>query len=140
MLDVGHLMRGGCMIFALHLHKRSRLPLFGLMDENGRIHHAGVGEAGAELLFDGRGKSYRDDFAYWRGQPCAGDRLEAVTAAEIKAVLNEERLPIYSRQAMDAYMQRNSSLFAQMPILPEPERPRPAAKPKQILGLMTRAR
>lgn len=121
MLEVSNLMRGGCMSFGLHLHKRSRMTLFGLFDDVGQMHHVGVGEENAEILFDGRGAVFQDDFATWRGIPCAGSRLEVVSADEVRAVMNENSLPDYSWQAMDAYMRR-TGLFRQMPILPAPSR------------------
>ncbi len=129
MLELGNLMRGGCMTFALHLHRRSRLPLFGLFDESGRLHHAGVGEESASVLYDGRGPVPIDLFHFWRGIPCAGDRLEVISPDDVKAALAEDHLPVYSRQAMDAYMMR-TGLFTQMPIMPLPSRGK--AQPKVI--------
>ena len=121
MLEERHLMRGGCMTFALHLHRRSRLTLFGLFDDEGILHHAGVGEENPTLLYDGRGPVSVDLFHLWRGAPCAGDRLEVVSPGDVKAALAENHLPVYSRQAMDGYMLR-SGLFVEMPIINMPLR------------------
>jgi hypothetical protein len=78
-------MRGGCFILALWLHKRSKLPLYGLWDTNDVMHHAFVYDPATDTAYDARG-AHRglENIKLYRGQAGAGTEVRPASVAEVQ--------------------------------------------------------
>lgn len=114
--DQGLCMTGGCFALALALHKRSRLPIYGLYDNGGNIHHAFVKDG--DYGIDARGRVPIRDIRFYRGRPSAGQHIRPVTQRELErlsrlvdpvnmAVLNR----VSSRALTERRQQRTSIMY-----------------------------
>jgi hypothetical protein len=75
-------MKGGCYQFALYLHEALGLPLYGLVDDIGALHHAFVVQG--DTAIDARGEVPLDQVALYKGSPGAGTRVIPVDKAEVE--------------------------------------------------------
>lgn len=74
-------MKGGCYQFALYLHEVTKLPLFGLADEQGAIHHAFVMDGDSAI--DARGEMSVEHMMRYQGRQSAGTVVTPATVEEI---------------------------------------------------------
>lgn len=79
------LMRGGCFAMALWLHRKTELPLYGLFDEAGDMHHALVLDEAEDVFYDARGRVQRNLVGFSNGRRSAGTILREATVAEVQA-------------------------------------------------------
>jgi len=75
-------MKGGCYQFALYLHEALGLPLYGLVDDIGALHHAFVVQG--DTAIDARGEIPLDQVAVYKGRHGAGTRVIPVDKAEVE--------------------------------------------------------
>lgn len=75
-------MKGGCYQFALFLNSLTGLPLYGLVDESGALHHAFV--VNGETAIDARGESSLDSIAIYKGRKSAGVKIVPVDRSEVE--------------------------------------------------------
>lgn len=77
-------LRGGCYALAAWLHLKTELPIFGLFDDGGLMHHAMVGDHDGTALYDARGKVSPDWAFIIRGHRCMGTNLRETTLQDLK--------------------------------------------------------
>ena len=82
-------MRGGCYALALHLHEATGLPLMGLYDEVGTLHHAFVADFDQEVAYDARGATDLDGVQLYHGRECAGQLMREATVEDVRAYADE---------------------------------------------------
>lgn len=77
-------LRGGCYALAAWLHLKTELPIYGLFDDGGLMHHAMVGDHDGQVLYDARGK-VTAEWAYMiRGHRCMGTNLREATLQDLR--------------------------------------------------------
>jgi len=79
-------MKGGCYQFALFLHELTGLPLYGLVDEAGALHHAFV--VNGDTAIDSRGEMALQSVATYRGRESAGTVIVPVEKSEVEEYHN----------------------------------------------------
>lgn len=84
-MDANDFLRGGCYALALWLHRKTELPLYGLFDDHGEMHHALVGDHEGETFHDARGRVPVACVRTIRGRRCAGEHLREVSVEEVEA-------------------------------------------------------
>ncbi|NDV50374.1 hypothetical protein [Salipiger sp. PrR003] len=87
--DTSRFMRGGRYALALHLHEATGLPLMGLYDEVGALHHAFVADFDEEVAYDARGSTDLDQVQWHRGRECAGQEMREAAAEEVRTYADE---------------------------------------------------
>jgi len=75
-------MKGGCYQFALFLCELGHLPLYGLVDESGALHHAFVVDG--KTAIDARGETSMDSIAIYKGRKSAGVKIVPVDKSEVE--------------------------------------------------------
>lgn len=83
-MDANDYLKGGCYALALWLHRKTELPLYGLFDDQGRMHHALVGDHDGQTLYDARGRVTAEWAFMQRGRPCAGRNLRETIAEDVE--------------------------------------------------------
>lgn len=81
--------RGDCSILAVAIHDVTRLPLWGLFDEEGSLHHVFVSDGDVVIDYDGK-RPLKGAFARYHG-----DQPRPLTRSDIRA------LPTYSDSEWD---------------------------------------
>jgi hypothetical protein len=79
-------MKGGCYQFALYLHEVTGLPLYGLVDDAGALHHAFVVKD--QTAIDARGEVALDKVHLYKGRPSAGTKMISVDKDEVEEYNN----------------------------------------------------
>lgn len=79
-------MRGGCYQFALYLHEVTGLPLYGLVDDAGALHHAFV--VRDHTAIDARGEVPLDKVHVYKGRSSAGTKMISVDKEEVEQYNN----------------------------------------------------
>lgn len=75
-------MKGGCFALAKHLHEKTGLPLYGLVDDSGYIHHAFVKKD--DFGIDIRGKVPLDRIHIFKGRESAGKEIKPISMNELE--------------------------------------------------------
>ena len=111
-------MRGGCFVLALWLHRRTKLPLYGLWDAD-TLHHAFVYDPATDTAYDARGAHHGlASVKLYRRQASAGIDVRPATVAEVQEcdTIAREQADMWGREAIPsprvaaAYVKRNRSL------------------------------
>jgi hypothetical protein len=116
------LMRGGCFALALHLHRRTSLQPWGLMDEEGECHHAFVADASAEYAYDARGKVLFHHVKLYKGRPSRGKVAAPLTGEELERLAGSPCVDRYSARTLDAYARRVPGLHEVIALAAKQER------------------
>lgn len=103
--DEAEFMRGGCFALALHLHRKTGLPLYGLADTAGHFHHAFVLDGDHAL--DARGRVPLALIRLYKSRVCAGERLQELPIDTAEALMAESGVTL--RQA-SAYARKQPAL------------------------------
>ena len=77
-------LRGGCWILAIELSKKTKLPLWGIRDERGDLHHAFVADEENQTAIDIRGSMPLHNVALGCG--AQNPRIEPIHKEEILAL------------------------------------------------------
>jgi hypothetical protein len=79
-------LRGRCFAFAVALHRRLKLPFWGLFDAEGDLHHVFVADVSKQIGYDIRGGLPLADIG--KGSLAEEDAIppRAITRAEAEAV------------------------------------------------------
>lgn len=83
-MDASDFLRGGCYALAAWLHLKTELPIYGLFDDHGLMHHAMVGDHDGQALYDARGKVSADWAHMIRGRRCMGTNLREATLQDLR--------------------------------------------------------
>lgn len=77
-------LRGGCYALAAWLHLKTDLPIYGLFDDDGLMHHAMVGDHDGQTLYDARGRISPEWAFMIRGRRCMGTNLREATLQDLR--------------------------------------------------------
>lgn len=83
-MDANDFLKGGCYALALWLHRKTELPLYGLFDDQGLMHHAMVGDHDGKVMYDARGRVSADWAHMMRGRACAGRNLRETNVEDLE--------------------------------------------------------
>ena len=75
-------MKGGCYQFALFMHDVTGLPLYGLVDDSGALHHAFV--VNGDTAIDARGEVSLGAVANYKGRRSAGEKITQIDKTEVE--------------------------------------------------------
>jgi hypothetical protein len=130
-------LRGGCFALAREMHRVTGLPLFGLRDAAGDLHHALVGDPAAGTFWDIRGEIPRERVA--EGSAAPGGVVAPLSREDLEAEVGS--FDLEDLQAA-AHAIRTWLVPAGLPLassgvpslVPDPEAPGPDAARAELYG------